>query len=98
MDAGCESCPKTKAISWRKSADGSLKPFASARTAGTAVGRSGGEARSRRPNIALYRTKSGNLVSRNAVSRSSIDSAFSIGGAGSIDAKSLCLLVFFQLH
>lgn len=53
IDAGWDNWPKTNAISCLKRAEGSASPFANARTAGTAVGRSGGDARSRRPNIAL---------------------------------------------
>lgn len=61
--------------------------------AGTAVGRSGGEARSRRANMARYLLKRGSLVSSNVLSSSGIDGSFAAcgsGGAGSIDTKSLC--------
>jgi hypothetical protein len=71
-----------------------LRPFARARTAGTAVGRSGGEARSLRPNIALYLKNNGSLVSSNDFSKLSIDLDCSTGGAGSIEAKSLSGSVF----
>ncbi len=53
IDAGCDSWPKTNAISWRKRADESVNPDAKALTAGIAVGRSGGDDKSRRANIAL---------------------------------------------
>ena len=89
MEAGCDNWPKTKAISCLKRADLSENPFAKARTAGMAEGRSGGDARSLRPNIALYRRNNGRVVSSNAFSSFSIDSHCLLGGAGSIDAKSL---------
>src|SRR5208282_1104905 len=62
--------------------------------AGMAVGRSGGDARSLRPNIALYLRNNGRFVSSNDFSRFSIDCDWSIGGAGSIDAKSLQLSAY----
>ena len=60
--------------------------------AGIAVGRSGGEARSRRANIARYREKSGEVVSRRRDWSSGIECRWeSCGreGAGSIEVKSL---------
>lgn len=60
-----------------------------ARTAGTAVGRSGGEARSRSVNIARYLLNNGRLVSSNVFSKISMEEPASIGGAGSIEVKSL---------
>lgn len=89
MDAGWDSWPKTKAISCLKRADGSERPFANARTAEVAVGRLGGDARSLRANMALYLANNGSVVSSNDFSRLSIDSDCPMGGAGSIDAKSL---------
>ena len=92
IEAGCESWPNTKAISCRKRAEGSEKPSANALTAGIAVGRSGGEERSRRANMALYRSKRGNRVFNNLSCSSGIESGRGDcvrGGAGSIDVKSL---------
>src|SRR5215469_9380987 len=52
IDAGCDSWPNTNAISCLNKADGSANPFAKVWIAGTAVGRFGGDARSRRANMA----------------------------------------------
>ena len=73
MEAGCESWPNTKAISWRNNAEGSEKPAARAWTAEIDVGRFGGEARSLRANIALYLSKSGRVVSSNRDCNTGID-------------------------
>lgn len=92
IDAGCDNWPNTNAISCRKSAEGSWKPLARARIAGIAVGRSGGDAKSLRPNMALYLRNRGCFVSSNDFSSSSIDGCWEFcgsGGAGSIEAKLL---------
>lgn len=55
-------------------------------------GEVGGEARSRRPNMARYLWKRGSLVSSSVFSRSGIEGSLAsrgIGGAGSIEVKSL---------
>lgn len=99
MLAGWHSCPNTNAISCRKRADRSCNPSAKANTAGTAVGRSGGEERSRNANMARYLWKSGSPVSSSVCLSSGMECSFAVkgvGGAGSMDVKSLLSLLIWH--